>query len=704
MNASRLGLFVALALTAPSCGERSGPAEGAAAPDPLASLRQFEASRRAEADFARFPTSDRTLGSNPIALRSVTPGGGAATPGAPAFLSPLRGRDELVLLDASLRELARVPAPASPTGVAVTAAGEVYVSGEGSPAVFRYVLRGASLAPAGRIELAGLHGVRDLAAGPEGVLYALDERAGALLTLRPGSPGPGAGDSIPVERTDEPIGEGPFRVERVGHHLLVGCLLDHTLTVLRVGDDGRPLADGAARIRHDGPIWSFAALEDEAGDGLLIAAGGVEDHPLDRSGGSFGYVDSFVFLYGVAAANAPAVTRLAAVNVSELGVITPKALALQPDVAGVRVTVTGYGGDQRAELRFSGTRTPPAFSSAPEVTVRPLPPGTAAMVVLDRGGFAYANPLLDAWLLEQRDAVTKVAVRDDGADTRSADTRLGEALFFTSLMAPWDKSDGPLSRFTCETCHFEGYVDGRTHHTGRGDVHATTKPLLGLFNNRPHFSRALDPDLTSVAHNEFRVAGALSGHDPWFSLTLKDAPWLGELGVVDELGDAGALGPEPLRRALMSFLMAFSHRANPAVLGRTAFSAGERAGAEVFRERCASCHAPVLVSDEPASAVPFERWEGLVFTPEGPIVWGRIGYEQTGVLPYVHEQGARVPSLRRLYKKRPYFTNGSAKTLREVLSRARFGQTTFFHDAAPAGLTALTPDAIGSLSAFLDLL
>ncbi len=93
---------------------------------------------------------------------------------------------------------------------------------------------------------------------------------------------------------------------------------------------------------------------------------------------------------------------------------------------------------------------------------------------------------------------------------------LGEALFFTTLMGPWNKSDGPLSRFTCETCHFEGYVDGRTHHTGRGDVHAVTKPLLGLFNNRPHFSRALDPDLVSVAFNEFRVAGAKSGRDPWY--------------------------------------------------------------------------------------------------------------------------------------------------------------------------------------------
>ncbi|WP_437874596.1 hypothetical protein [Sorangium sp. So ce513] len=733
MDAVRLALALSLALAALACDGRPAPpapAGGAAdppalaggAPDPLEPLRRFEASRRAAADFSRQPSSDRLLGPDPIALRPVDPRGRPAAPGAPALLSPLRGRDALVLLDASLRELSRAPAPASPTGVAVLPSGDVFASGEASPALFRYALRGASIEPAGRIELAGVRGVRDLAAGPEGVLYALDERAGALLTLRLGADGR-TGGRMEVERWDEPIGAGPFRVVRLARHLLVACLLDHTLVVLPVGEGGRPLSGGAARIRHDGPIWSFDAIETEDG-GLLIAAGGVEDHPLDRTGGSFGYIDSFVFLYRVAAGARPEVTRLAAVNVSEHGVLTPKAIALSavPGSADVRVIATGYGGDRRAELVF---RAPGAGSStAPEVSTRPLAPGVAAMAALGGGAFAYANPLLDAWLLDAGGEVVKRPVHDDGEDARSGEVRLGEALFFTSLMAPWNRTDGPLSRFTCETCHFEGYVDGRTHHTGRGDVRATTKPLLGLFNNRPHFSRALDPDLTTVADNEFRVAGALSGHDPWFSVSREIAPWLADLGVFDvERADRAELSPEALRRALMSFLMEFSHRTNPAVVGRAGFSALERDGARVFRDRCARCHAPVLRSDDPGSAVPFERWEELVFAPEGAIVWGRAGYEKTGVVPYVHEEGARVPSLRRLYKKRPYFTNGSARTLRDVLERARFaapgaaavpgaaaapGAATapgaFFHDGAPEGLAALDPAAIDALLAFLDLL
>jgi hypothetical protein len=93
-------------------------------------------------------------------------------------------------------------------------------------------------------------------------------------------------------------------------------------------------------------------------------------------------------------------------------------------------------------------------------------------------------------------------------------------------------------------------------------------------------------------------------------------------------------------------------------------------------------------------------------TDADPLVWGEAEYRQTGVLPYVHESGARVPSLRRLYKKFPYFTNGSAKDLPAVLTRARFDGNTFWHDGGPAGASQrfFDPEEIQRLRAFLDLL
>jgi len=125
---------------------------------------------------------------------------------------------------------------------------------------------------------------------------------------------------------------------------------------------------------------------------------------------------------------------------------------------------------------------------------------------------------------------------------------------------------------------------------------------------------------------------------------------------------------------------------------------------EVFRDRCASCHAPRIVTDDPNSAVPFEKWQASIFDPTGAIVWARDGYEKTGVEPYVHPKGARTTSLRRLFKKHPYFTNGSAPDLATVVARARFTDATFFHDGAPPDAKGLDDADRAALVAFLSLL
>ncbi|HEX9296237.1 MAG TPA: hypothetical protein VF881_10390, partial [Polyangiaceae bacterium] len=185
-----------------------------------------------------------------------------------------------------------------------------------------------------------------------------------------------------------------------------------------------------------------------------------------------------------------------------------------------------------------------------------------------------------------------------------------------------------------------------------------------------------------------------------------EAPWLSHLGWRD-----GTLSPEMLRKSLMSFLMRFNHRPNPMIVGRTRWSEQERAGAELFRDRCETCHEARLSGDVPASRLPFERWEEYVMASEGAIVWGKAEYKQTGIVPYVHERGARVPSLRRLYKKRPYFTNGSAPDIDDVLARARFLPSGFWHEApqterspVPEAGTALDDRSRSALRSFLDLL
>jgi hypothetical protein len=522
---------------------------------------------------------------------------------------------------------------------------------------------------------------------------------GRLFTLRLGAPA-GANDAIPIaSRSSQRIGRGPIRVVRIGSLVWVNCLLDHVVAAWRVDADGRPSTE-VARVQHDGPIWSFDVVDDVAAGQAMLVVGGVEDHPLDRTGGSFGYVDSFLTVYRIAtgsAAISPA-RRLAAVNLSSIGVVTPKVVsATAVATGGLRVLVSGYGTATLATLVWS--KEPAA---EPAVTTATLAPGTTSFARRSDGALIFADPLLDAWLIHAGGKTKTVPVAPTGdAIERDALSRVGEALLFTTLMAPWNKTEGPLSRFTCETCHFEMYVDGRTHHTGRGDVRATTKPLRGLFNNRPHFSRALDPDLSTVADNEFRVAGANSGHDPWFSVSVRDFPWLRALGVSDS-----TLTPLGLRKALVTSLMELGHLPNPAVIPGGSWTDGQRAGAELFRDRCEGCHQGRLVSDDPATRAPFADWERLILTETDALVWGQAAYRQTGVVPYVHESGARIPSLRRLYKKSPYFTNGSAGDLVDLLGRARWSPDSFFHDGAPpaASMQQFSPQAVRQLHAFLDLL
>jgi len=676
--------------TAPGGG--APHAAATAPPDPpphereLQALRAFEQQRRSATDFAALPPSNLALGPDPYRIAAL--GGGARRP--ERLIGLLRGESAVVTLDSDGAELTRVPAPRSPSGLAVSSDDDVLVVGEAARELAHYRTLGGT--GGGRLErVATLSidalGMRGVALAPDArTAYVVEERQCRLLAV-----------SLERDRTrafrQTGVRElsrchGPIQVEAVTAHVAVNCLLDHTIEIRR--DQGE-----VVRIHHDGPIWHFA-LHREPDGGVLIAAGGVEDHPLEREDGGFGYIDSYLYLYRLAPGAAQP-TRLAAINTSELGAVTPKWVAIRPAGAGdVSVTTAGYASANLLTVTWRGGD----FAAAPHVETTELLPGTSAAQLTRDGALVAANPLFDAWIV-QRGGKPRVVAIPGAAPARPVLSRLGELLFFTTMMSPWNSAEGKLSRFTCETCHHEGYVDGRIHYTGRGDVHATTRPLYGLFNNRPYFSRALDKTMTQMVHAEFRVANRHNGRDPWFALTRAEVPWLEHVA-----GAPAELPPERLREAFMTFLMDFTHRENPAAQGHARFTELERTGAQTFRDRCAACHAARLLSDDPASVVPFERWESLVLSPAGPIVWSNAAYAKTGVLPYVHDSGARAPALRRLYKKWPYFTNGSARSLAELLDRFASSPSATYHDGAPAGaaLVRLTADEKAALLAFLDLL
>src|SRR6188768_1538946 len=259
----------------PSAARNAQPGAAEAVSMARDRLEEFEAERRRTLDFAHLPPGNRSHGADPYALAALD---------AQHFLGVLRGASALVLLDARLHELQRLEVPGAAVSLAVSDSGEIWVAGEASPVLSRFRFDGRRLSLAGQLNLPGILGIRALAAGPRGTLYALDVRDGQLLTLDT------TRAAKPVREVRR-VGHGPLSLRRVGELLIVDLLLDHALVVYRVNARGS-LLEERARVHHDGPIWGFdaAALSDGR---LLLVAAGVEDHPLDRSQGFFGYVDSF---------------------------------------------------------------------------------------------------------------------------------------------------------------------------------------------------------------------------------------------------------------------------------------------------------------------------------------------------------------------------------------------------------------------------
>jgi hypothetical protein len=639
----------------------------------LEELRRFETLQREQTDFARAAAVREPFGADPYRVAGLPDG---------RVLGLLRGSAELLLLDSELATLGRAQAPARASSLAVGGQGVAFAAGELEARVYRYRYA-PDLRQMDSLEVPGLHSLRALAYGPPDVLYVASQESSELFVVS------GASGPEPVVQSLGQLGRSPERLAVAGRYLVATCLLDHSLVLLELDPSGRP-SGRSWRAVQDGPLWGFAAAS--WGQGVLIAASGVEDHPLDRRIGSFGYIDSFLYVYELSAA--AGLQRRLALDTSEHAVLTGRAVSLDVSGAAPSIVVMGYGSPRTLSVRLS-----PELELA-QLETSESPPGSADLLQLPDGRLVSAHPLLDAFSVAPLSGATRI-VPVPSRDPRTPEQKLGEALEFTSLMAPHNSSRGPLSRFTCETCHFEGGVDGRVHHTGRCDVVATTKPLRGLFNNRPYFSRALDPDLATMVNNEFRAAGAGSGKNPWFALDPAAQPWLAALGVGGE-----PVSPAGLRRALASQLMLAAHPPNPFARPVRAWSPDEAAGAALFRQRCETCHESRLISDDPQSRVPFEDWHELVFSDAGPIVWARSDYEQTGIVPLVHPLGARVPSLRRVYAKYPYFTNGSAPSLEAVVRQARWSSQRFYH-RAPAemrGLGELSPAERRRLEAFLRLL
>ena len=631
------------------------------------------------------------------------------------YLILFRNPSQVWLTDGALNPLDRAGTPKSPTGWTLVQNRFLFIAGELASEVQVFEVTGKGFIRRTKIQVHGVASIRDLVYVPSSrSLFLLDEFDGRLVQA-----------TLPVDWPTQkritpqikfyPLGAGPLQIRHEGNHLLINLLLEHTLLVVPVSQ-GQPEFSRSSRITHNGPIWGFDLVAES--DSLIIAATGVENRPLNRLGGEFGYIDSFLYLYTVALRNGvyrwsskdrENPEHFSQINLSEINVITPKAVRLiMESKHSYSLWVAGFGSTKMA--RFNLSKGKARLSRTYDV-----PPGTTDFVMAPANGSSstgtnhetrmiLTNSLLDGVYgvkLGVGDSSYEQLVETPHDTSKLTwQSRVGELLFFTNLLTPNNRSEGELSRFTCEACHYEGNMDGRVHYTGREHVFASTKPLRGLANNVPLFSRAGDKSLSAMVLAEFKVANQ-KRHDS-FSIHTSKHSWLEGIDGLPKV-----LSPPDLRMAFLSFFVEYTHRPNPWRLRSQKLTAKAQHGLAVFRDRCEYCHQAIVSTRQPES-IPFSEWGGWLETDGKDLVWGAPFYTKTGIRPYVHRAGARVPSLRRVQQKHPYFTNGSSPTLGHLLARFRYRELTAWHhyeETSEKGsveeVKALTRDEIESLKELL---
>jgi len=579
-----------------------------------------------------------------------------------------RGGDVVLVMSPRGEVRQRLPAPREPIAF-VLEEHALTVVGARDHRLARYSVASGRLGAPRFLEVPGAVSPRDLCREPEtGTFYLSDVFTRELIRLDIGDQ-----QVAVLDRTR--VGPGPQLLSLAQNRLTVTSVLEGRIRLYWVAN-GKIDGTSVETIVNDGPVWSSAicVIDRRA----VLAAGGIENHPLERTGGGFGYVDSFLYLYDIT--DSP--RQLASLNLSELGVVTPKHLSFSVDGS---LIVAGFGSIDL--LRFEVGSVGGALELRERI---PAVPGMTDL--FERGEALFAvSSLTDRVYMRAKDGMRAISGRL-GRDDRTAASRLGEALLFTTLIAPGNSSEGGLSRFTCEACHFEGEVDGRVHFTGRDDVHATPKTLRGLAGTVPLFSSGGDDTMAKMVEAEVAVANQ---GDPRFSIKRDDHPWLGDLA---ELPDT--LEHDAIREALLAFLIDFEHAPNPWLVRNQRLDEDARAGLEVFREHCEDCHQAVP-STRGDGAVPFGEWDDWLEDPARDLVWAAPFYYKTGVEPYFDPAGTQVPSLRRIESRYPYFSDGSAADLDAVLDAFRYRESQVWHRGGPEGAARLSEEEVHRLRALL---
>ncbi len=471
--------------------------------------------------------------------------------------------------------------------------------------------------------------------------------------------------------------------ERALPLLIVGNFIDHAVTLHPIAGDGR-LQPAIQSIRTAAPVLDVAAT---GGARPALWLFTHEDRAVSREHGPVEGLDSGVLRLEVRAGSTPVRDPGAGRPFWNTGdradpVIELAAAAVASDGT---VAVTGAGSDNLLLVPAGGA---PGEARAVGVGANP-----SAVAALPDGRFVTADRLSDTLTFVSPqgrvDATLSVGVPD-----RSTAADLGEVLFYSRALVPRNSAAGPLSLYTCAACHDDGDRDGRLHPAKKNRFFSTTLTCRGLGGTAPFLRLGNQATLAVFADNIVSTHAQGAERDPEhfadYSVTVRvhqGAAWRSR-----------TLPPAELRAALAAYMARIPREPSPFVSpGARRLDAAARRGLALFRDGCAGCHR--LVGDSArGDRVPDGALERRLLA--GQVALTAPGRYDVGT-PVLGEGGNNPPSLRGVWDGAPYFSDGSARTLEEVLRRTD-PDANLVHAAANAARPpALSAGDQAALLAFL---
>jgi hypothetical protein len=505
-------------------------------------------------------------------------------------------------------------------------------------------------------DLAG--GARGLALAPDGrVVYVASPAAGGVEVVALG--GGRRLQTMPTglsPRTLRVIPAGRIPGQKTPL-LLVSAFIDHVVSVHPIEADGR-LRPAIQTIPTAAPVLDLVFVESGADRAPSLWLLTHEDRPVSRANGSVEGLDSGIIRLVAGGGERPFVDpgpgRRTFLNLGErpAPVIELAAAAAGVRVAGANVAIVGAGTDNL--LLLDGAVDPSA--------ARPVPVGEnpSAVAALPGGRFVTADRLADTLTFLDGARASTLPI---GEPERRTPAELGELLFYSRALVPHNVADGPLSLYTCAACHDDGHVDGRRHPAKRNRFFSMTESCRGLATTAPYLNLG-DPE-TIDAFADNIVATHAQGAE-------RDPKGFASYPVALQARDHRAvprqltLPPGEVRAALAAYMARIPPEPSPFVsAGRRRFAPAERRGLALFRADCSGCH-QLVGNSALGNAIPAADLERRLLAGEVALTSPR---RYTVGTPVLGAGGNNPPSLRGAWDAAPYFSDGSARTLDEVLRR-----------------------------------